>query len=161
MKNHTASISQGALNVDEVDRSILNSIQDGFPLTSRPFAELGAKLGLDEDEAISRIQKLRDAGIIRRIAPIIDVKKLGGASTLVAMSAPLDRVDEVASTINTYSEVSHNYLRQDEYNIWFTVSASSKSRLDQILKEIGEKTGCPYVNLPTVKIFKLGVRFEV
>lgn len=147
--------------MDEVDRSILNSIQDGFPLTSRPFAELGAKLGLDEDEAISRIQKLRDAGIIRRIAPIIDVKKLGGASTLVAMSAPLDRVDEVASTINTYSEVSHNYLRQDEYNIWFTVSASSKSRLDQILKEIGEKTGCPYVNLPTVKIFKLGVRFEV
>lgn len=161
MKNHTASISQGALNVDEVDRSILNSIQDGFPLTSRPFAELGAKLGLDEDEAISRIQKLRDAGIIRRIAPIIDVKKLGGASTLVAMSAPLDRVDEVASTINTYSEVSHNYLRQDEYNIWFTVSASSKSRLDQILKEIGEKTGCPYVNLPTVRVFKLGVRFEV
>lgn len=147
--------------MDEVDRSILNSIQDGFPLTSRPFAELGAKLGLDEDEAISRIQKLRDAGIIRRIAPIIDVKKLGGASTLVAMSAPLDRVDEVASTINTYSEVSHNYLRQDEYNIWFTVSASSKSRLDQILKEIGEKTGCPYVNLPTVKVFKLGVRFEV
>jgi len=147
--------------MDEVDRSILNSIQDGFPLTSRPFAELGAKLGLDEDEVISRVQKLREAGIIRRIAPIIDVKKLGGTSTLIAMSVPSDRIDEVAGIINTYPEVSHNYLRHDKYNIWFTVSASSKSRLDQILKEIGEKTGCPYINLPTVKTFKLGVRFEV
>ncbi len=161
MRSHTASISQGALNVDEVDRSILNSIQDGFPLTSRPFAELGARLGLSEDEVISRIQKLKDANIIRRIAPVIDVKKLGGASTLVAMSVPLDRVDEVAGIINAYSEVSHNYLRQDKYNIWFTVSASSKSRLDQILKEIEEKTGYPYINLPTVRVFKLGVKFEV
>lgn len=147
--------------MDEVDRSILNSIQDGFPLTSRPFAELGARLGLSEDEVISRIQKLKDANIIRRIAPVIDVKKLGGASTLVAMSVPLDRVDEVAGIINAYSEVSHNYLRQDKYNIWFTVSASSKSRLDQILKEIEEKTGYPYINLPTVRVFKLGVKFEV
>jgi len=147
--------------VDKVDRSILNSIQDGFPLTSRPFAELGAKLGLGEDEVISRIQKLKDANVIRRIAPIIDVKKLGGVSTLVAMSVPQDRVDEVANAINAYPEVSHNYLRQNKYNIWFTVSASSKSRLDQILKEIGEKTGHQYINLPTVRVFKLGVKFEV
>ncbi|MDI6888584.1 MAG: AsnC family transcriptional regulator [Methanocellales archaeon] len=147
--------------MDEVDRSILNSIQDRFPLTSRPFAELGVRLGLSEDEVISRIQKLKDANIIRRIAPIIDVKKLGGASTLVAMSVPLDRVDEVANTINTYPEVSHNYLRRNKYNIWFTISAPSKSRLDQMLKEIGEKTGCPYINLPTIRVFRLGVKFEV
>lgn len=147
--------------MDEVDRSILNLIQDGFPLTSRPFAEMGARLGIDEDEVIFRIQKLSGAGIIRRIAPIIDVKKLGGASTLIAMSVPSDRIDGVAAIINTYPEVSHNYLRQDKYNVWFTVSAPSKSRLNQILKEIEEKTGCPYINLPTVKVFKLGVRFEV
>jgi len=147
--------------MDRIDRAILNSIQGEFPLASRPFAELGAKLGLDEDEVISRLQILKDEGIIRRIAPIIDVKKLGGASTLVAMSVPLDRVDEVANTINMYPEVSHNYLRQNKYNIWFTVSASSKSRLDQILEEVGKKTGCPYLNLPTVKTFKLGVKFEV
>jgi len=147
--------------MDRIDRAILNSIQGEFPLTSRPFAELGAKLGLDEDEIISRIQKLKDANIIRRIAPIINVKKLGGASTLIAMSVSSNRIDEVAGIINTYPEVSHNYLRQDKYNIWFTVSAPSKSRLDQILEEVGEKTGCPYLNLPTVKTFKLGVKFEV
>ncbi len=147
--------------MDRIDRAILNSIQGEFPLASRPFAELGAKLGLDEDEVTSRLQILKDEGIIRRIAPIINVKKLGGASTLVAMSVPLDKVDEVADIINAYPEVSHNYLRQDKYNIWFTVSAPSKSRLDQILEEVGEKTGCPCLNLPTVKTFKLGVKFEV
>lgn len=149
------------IELDEVDKAILDMIQVEFPLTHRPFDELGRGLGIDREEVISRIKRLKTAGAIRRIGPVIDIKKLGGASTLIAMNTPSERVDEVATIINEYSEVSHNYLRPNKYNIWFTVSAPSKERLDQILGEIRNKTGCEYLNLPVVKMFKLRVRFDI
>ncbi|ATZ61771.2 MAG: AsnC family transcriptional regulator [Methanosarcinales archaeon Met12] len=147
--------------MDEVDKAILNIIQVRFPLTRRPFDEVGRGLGISGEEAISRVKRLKTAGAIRHIGPIIDMKKLGGSSTLIAMNTPSERVDEVAAIINEYSEVSHNYLRPNKYNIWFTVSASSKERLDQILGEIKDKTGCECLNLPVVKMFKLGVQFDI
>ncbi len=147
--------------MDDIDKAILNMIQIGVPLTRRPFEELGKGLDISGEEVISRVKRLKTAGAIRRIGPIIDIKKLGGSSTLIAMDAPSERVDEVAAIINEYPEVSHNYLRPNKYNIWFTVSASDKERLDQILGEIGDRTGCEYINLPVVKMFKLGVRFDI
>ena len=149
------------IELDEVDKAILDIIQVGFPLTHRPFDELGRRLDISGEEVISRVKRLKAAGAIRRIGPIIDMKKLGGSSTLIAMNTPSERVNEVAAIINEYSEVSHNYLRPNKYNIWFTISASSKERLDQILREIRDKTGCECLNLPVVKMFKLGVRFDI
>jgi DNA-binding Lrp family transcriptional regulator len=147
--------------LDETDKKILNAIQLDFPLVSRPFKELGAKLGIDEDEMIRRIKRLQSEGAIRRIGPIISTKNTGGTSSLIAMKVPQDRVDEVADIINQYDEVSHNYMRPGNYNIWFTLSAESEERLEEILKEIRKKTGYNAINLPTKRLFKIGVKFNI
>jgi len=155
------SSSKGKILLDEVDKKILNAIQIDFPLVHRPFKQLGDMLGLLEEEVIKRIKRLQAEGAIRRIGPIINTKKTGGISTLVALKVPAERVDEVAQIINGYEEVSHNYLRPAEYNIWFTLSAESEKRMQEILSEIAKRTGCEVMNLPTKRLFKIGVKFNI
>ncbi len=153
--------SKSSIILDEVDKKILNAIQLDFPLERKPFEALGKSLGIKEEDVIRRIKRLQAEGAIRRIGPIISTKKTGGVSTLIAMKVPDDKVDEVAGIINQYDEVSHNYLRPANYNIWFTLSAESEERMQEILKEITEKTGCLVINLPTKRLFKIGVKFNI
>ncbi len=153
--------SPKSISLDEIDKKILNAIQLDFPLVRRPFLAFAERLGLREEEVIERIKRLQGEGAIRRIGPIISTKKTGGVSTLVALKAPADRVDEIAQMINGYDEVSHNYLRPAEFNIWFTLSAESEDRMHEILKEIRERTGCEVMNLPTKRLFKIGVKFNI
>ena len=153
--------SKGRILLDEADKKILNAIQIDFPLVQRPFKQLGDMLGLHEEDVIKRIKQLQAEGAIRRIGPIINTKNTGGVSTLVALKAPADRVDEVAQIINGYEEVSHNYLRPAEFNIWFTLSTDSETRMQEILSEISQRTGCKVMNLPTKRLFKIGVKFNI
>jgi DNA-binding Lrp family transcriptional regulator len=148
--------------VDEIDLRLLAAVQDGFPITARPFRDLGQSLGLEEEEAIERLAELRKLGLVRRIGPILDLRKLGRSGILAALDVPLQEADGAAQVINEYTEVSHNYLRPDPsgYNLWFTVSATEE-RIQEILQEIRIKTGRKLLVLPTIKIFKIGVRFNI
>ncbi len=148
--------------MDDLDRKMLSALQEGFPVTPRPFLALGEALGISEKETIERLSRLQKAGLVRRIGPILDMRKLGCSGVLVALSIPEEEADGVARLVNRYPEVSHNYLRPNEsgYNLWFTVSAKEK-RIGEILNEIEEISGRKMLVLPTLRIFKIGVKFDI
>lgn len=152
----------GSVAMDEIDLELLSAVQDGFPITARPFRDLGAVTGLDEEEVMLRMASLQKEGLVRRIGPILDLRKLGRSGMLAALKISREEADRAAQIINEYPEVSHNYLRPDEsgYNLWFTVSASEE-RIQVILQEIREKTGRKMLVLPTLRIFKIGVKFDI
>jgi DNA-binding Lrp family transcriptional regulator len=148
--------------MDETDMQLLSAVQDGFPITPRPFSDLGRALGLPEAEVIERLAGLQKEGLVRRIGPILDLRKLGRRGILAALKVPREEADGAAEVVNEYTEVSHNYLRPNEsgYNLWFTVSASEE-RIQEILQEIRIKTGRDMLVLPTIRIFKIGVKFDI
>jgi DNA-binding Lrp family transcriptional regulator len=148
--------------MDEIDLKLLALVQDGFPLTTRPFGDLGKALGLEEKEVIERLAGLQKGGLVRRIGPIIDLRKLGRSGILAALRVSMEDADDVAKVVNQYQEVSHNYLRPNAsgYNLWFTVSASDE-RIQEILEEIKRLTGRAMLVMPTGRIFKIGVKFDI
>jgi DNA-binding Lrp family transcriptional regulator len=148
--------------MDDTDLKILAAVQEEFPLVSRPFRALGVKLGLGEDEVMSRLEKLERDGLVRRLGPILDIRKLGLTGVLVAVEVPEEEAQGVADVVDRYEEVSHNYLRPNDsgYNMWFTISAK-EDRIQEILTEIRSRTGRKLLVLPTVRIFKIGVKFDI
>jgi len=148
--------------MDEIDLRLLAEVQDAFPIAPRPFLELGRALGLSEDEVISRLAALQKDGLVRRIGPILDLRQMGRSGILAALNVPLEGADGAANVVSEYPEVSHNYLRPNDsgYNLWFTVSGTEE-RIQEILEEIRVKTGRKMLILPTLKIFKIGVKFDI
>jgi len=148
--------------MDKTDRKILNIIQTGFPLEKEPFKFLGELVGISEDEALLRVQKLKEKGIIRRIGAVFDTKKMGFASTLCAAIVPEDKVEAFVDAVNAYSGVTHNYRRSHDYNIWFTFIAPSEEDLEKSLNEIREKTGIDDIlNMPVTRKFKIDASFDL
>jgi len=147
--------------MDELDKSLLNIIQTDFPISSRPYRVLGERLGIGEDEALERVRALVESGIIRKIGPSFDTRKLGHASTLVAAKAPIERLEEVAGIVSSFPQVTHNYGRDFEYNLWFTVIAKDQSEIERTLDRIKAETGLSDVHeLPAKRKFKIKVEFE-
>jgi siroheme decarboxylase len=148
--------------MDRIDREILNEIQSHFPIRSRPFREVGEKLGLPEKEIILRVARLKKEGIIRRVGANFNSRRLGFTSTLCAAKVPRDKLMAFVGTVNQYPGVTHNYERDGEYNIWFTFIAESAEAIERALKEIQVATGITeLISLPAEKIFKIRVDFEV
>ncbi|HIE07607.1 MAG TPA: Lrp/AsnC family transcriptional regulator [Desulfarculaceae bacterium] len=149
-------------SLDDLDRAILNEIQSDFPIVSKPYEMVGQKLGLSEAEVLWRVQRLHDQGIIRRIGANFNSRKLGYTSTLCTAAVPEEQMEHFVQVVNRYSGVTHNYLRQHHYNIWFTVIAESTDRIDQIIAEISSQTGIKEIySLPARQIFKIQVDFPL
>ena len=148
--------------MDDKDRAILNEIQSDFPISSRPYHEVGKRTGLSESEVFERVRRLRTEGIIRRIGGNFDSRRLNFTSTLCAARVPEEDVEGFVQVVNGYPGVTHNYLRNHDYNVWFTFIAPSMSHIEDALDEISHTTGVKgIVNLPAVKRFKIKVDFEV
>jgi DNA-binding Lrp family transcriptional regulator len=148
--------------MDDIDREILNGIQSDFPITSRPYFEMGKHLDLTEQEVFERVKRLRQEGIIRRIGGNFDSKKLDFISTLCAARVPEEKIRGFVEVVNGYKGVTHNYLRNHDYNIWFTFMAPAGEYIHNALKEISETTGIDDIlDLQAVRVFKIKVNFKV
>ncbi len=148
-------------DMDSMDRQLLDIIQTGFPLSPRPYAELGQRLGLDEQEVLDRVRGLKARKIIRRLGANFQSAKLGFVSTLCAAKVPQDKMDAFVAEVNAKPGVTHNYLREHDYNIWFTLISPSREETQAILDGITQATGVPILNLPATKLFKIRVDFRM
>ena len=152
----------GRLLVDKTDKRILNEIQSDFPIISHPYRDLGKRLDLSDVEVIERVKRLKKEGIIRRIGGNFHSSQLNFKSTLCAAKVPEEKIDHFVEAVNRHPGVTHNYLRNHTYNIWFTFIAQDMDYIDKALKEISKETGVEEIlNLPAVKTFKIKVDFEV
>jgi DNA-binding Lrp family transcriptional regulator len=148
--------------LDDTDRAIVNEIQSGFPITGRPYLVVGRKLGLSESEVLARVTRLKRTGVIRRIGGNFNSRTLGFTSTLCAARVPEDKLERFVEAVNRYPGVTHNYLRNNPYNVWFTFIAPSMETIEAALEEISEETGVEEIcNLPAVRMFKIKVDFPV
>ena len=148
--------------MDKNSKELLNLIQSKFPLESRPFLKIAKELNISEQQVIDIIKELKNNGYIKRLGGIFDSRKLGYYSTLCAIKVPLDRITEVAELINSYNEVTHNYIRNHAYNMWFTVIAPSVEEVKGFLNDIKIKTDIEEViELPVVNLFKINVIFNI
>lgn len=152
----------GRAKMDTLDKDILNEIQSDFPLVSRPYQALGKRVGLSEKEMLERVRKLKEMGIIRRIGGNFHSNRLNFASTLCAAKVPEEKLELFVDAVNAYPGVTHNYLRNHTYNVWFTFIAEDREYIRSALAKIAEESGVEEIlNLPAVKVFKIKVNFEV
>jgi DNA-binding Lrp family transcriptional regulator len=148
--------------MDRLDRAIINAIQSDFPISSRPYLALARRLGSTEKEVLARVKGLKERGIIRRIGGNFHSSMLDYSSTLCAARVPEEKLDRFVEEVNRYPGVTHNYLRNHEYNAWFTFIAPDMSSIERSLEEISRKTGVKEIlNLPAIRVFKIKVDFEV
>jgi DNA-binding Lrp family transcriptional regulator len=145
----------------KLESRVLEIIQQEFPISSRPYEELGRQLDSTEDEVFEAVQSLRKKGVIRRLGGSFDSRKIGYKSTLVALSVPKGRLEEVVGFVNSYPGVTHNYEREGKYNVWFTLIAESEKIIEQIIDEIRAHTSMPVLNLPAKHMFKIKVDFDL
>jgi len=140
----------------------LNEIQSGFPIAKKPYHDLGRRLNCSEAEILERVRRLKEEGVIRRIGGNFDSQRLGFATTLCAAKVPPEKIKRFVEVLNGYPEITHNYLRDHQYNIWFTFVAPNMKVIERYIGEIIERTGIREIlNLPAVRRFKILVDFDV
>jgi siroheme decarboxylase len=153
-----------AIPLDDLDRRLLNLMQGSFPITARPFRHVAELGGVDEADVMSRVQRLLDKRIIRQVTPIFDTRALGYSSMLVAAKVDPENPHRAAQVINEHPGVSHNYLRNHEFNLWFTIATEpdSKLGLEGTLEVLAREAKAESVRqLPTLKLFKIRMDLEM
>ena len=146
--------------LDALDRRLLDDFQSGIPLAPRPFALMAEQLGVAEAEVIARLQRLTEAGAVSRVGPVFRPRQVG-ASTLAAMAVPPERLAEVATLVNGFPEVNHNYEREHDFNLWFVLTAPDQTRLERVLDEIGRRAGLPVLDLPMLAEYHIDLGFPL
>jgi DNA-binding Lrp family transcriptional regulator len=149
------------LELDEIDRAILNNYQGGFPVCERPYQAAAEKLGISETDLITRLQTMLDKKQLSRFGPMYHAERLGGGLSLCAMRIPEADYDRVNDQVNAFPEVAHNYARDHLFNMWFVLATETPERISSVLNEIEQTTGFRVYNMPKKKEFFIGLKFEV
>jgi len=148
--------------IDLFDKQLLNDIQWVFPLVDRPYLEISKRHNMSEDEVMRRIAYMKDIGLIRQINAIFDTRRLGYKSALVAFAVMPDKLESVANEVNKHPGVSHNYERNHDFNMWFTLAVPPYGEMKRDLDRLASLDGViKYRLLPTLKLYKIGVRLDM
>lgn len=158
----TTTTTRPHATLDEMTARVLNELQDHYPLVERPYAEVGARLGISEEETLTRLREARAAGVVRQVCAIFDTKALGYTSALVASKVAPERLDAAAAVVNAHPGVSHNYRRNDAFNMWYTVAMPPGHDLDAVIKRLEVLSGADSMrSMPTLRLFKIGVTLDM
>ena len=149
-----------AIEFDSLSQQIINTYQRGFPLCSRPFLQLATEFNVSEQEVIDCLERLKAQQVLSRLGPVFNHMQ-AGASTLAAIAAPVDKMNQIAAIINKSPQVNHNYAREHDYNLWFVVTAATESELTQAIKDIELATGYPILVLPMERSYHIDLSFKV
>lgn len=146
--------------MDAIDQDIINRLQQGFPISERPYAEVANILGISEDELLQRLQDLLNSRLLTRFGPMYHAERLGGGLTLAAMSIPEKDFRVVTDIVNSYPEVAHNYQRDHRLNMWFVLATEIPGRIAEVIADIENKTGYTVYNMPKEEEFFVGLKLE-
>lgn len=147
---------------DMVDREVMNILQSDFRLVREPFRDIGDRCGLTESEVIDRVRELKRKNVVRQIGAIFDTRRLGYTSTLVAMRFADDCLDRGAHILNAHPGISHNYARNGEFNLWFTLALPPGKDIGAEVEKLTKLSGAETARLlPTIRFFKIGVNFDM
>lgn len=145
-------------SIDDLDRAIVNALQEGIPLTERPYADAAEELGIEEANLISRIERLLADGYLSRFGPMFNADRMGGGFCLCAIAVPDERFDEVTEIVNGYKEVAHNYQREHVHNMWFVVACADEADIARTISAIEADTGLAVLALPKEEEYFIGLR---
>lgn len=140
--------------------SLLNEWQRDFPIVAQPFAELGARVGADEAAVLATLKRLQARGAISRVGAVFAPRRVG-ASTLAALAAPVERLEQIAALVSARPEVNHNYQREHHYNLWFVATAANQQELTAVLGAIERETGCAVISLPLEQEYHIDLGFDM
>jgi len=143
-----------------LEKSLLNDFQRDFPLSKTPFADIASGLEVDEAEVLKGLSNLQAQGAVSRVGPVFQTDRIG-ASTLVAMAVPDERLEEVAELVNAYPETNHNYEREHRFNLWFVLTASTEKQLRDVLADIERRSGIEPLVLPMVEAYHIDLGFPL
>ncbi len=149
------------MSINALDKKILMRLQEGLSLNAKPYEELAFNLGVTELEVLDSVRKLNEEGFLKRIDFRLDLKKIGIESTLVGCKVPKEQLEQAKNVISSCKNVTHNYLRKHDYNMWFTLSAGSLGKMKRLLSIMRERINSDdLVSFRTKNILKLGFRLN-
>jgi len=155
-----AARGQASSDLDEIDRALINALQGDFPLTREPFADVAARLGLDEADVIERLQRLLDTRVLTRFGPMFQIERIGGAFCLAAMQVTEADFERVAAQVNAFPEVAHNYRREHALNMWFVLATETPDGIGATAGRIEATTGLPVFLFPKEREYFVEMKLE-
>ena len=146
--------------MDELDKAILNRLQQGFPICTSPYRKVAAQIGITEADLLNRLKNLLTSGVLSRFGPMYHAEQMGGALTLAALKVPEARYAEVTDIVNAFPEVAHNYARKHSLNMWFVLATEHPEQVRAVIAAIEAQTGLQVFNMPKISEYYVGLQLE-
>lgn len=146
--------------MDQLDKRIINYLQQGLPICTSPYRQVADELGIEQAELLTRLEQLLADGVLSRFGPLFHAEQMGGALTLAAIKVPDERFEEVTEIVNAFPEVAHNYARNHALNMWFVLATEHREQIASVIANIEQQTGLSVFNMPKISEYYVGLQLE-